>query len=209
MPEWELVQKLRKEAEEARQSALQAQAEAERTREALAQRLADLQREAEREDQIAEARARLQPGDRVVVPRLGYDRPGRIVKLDPRKKTAVIAIGHVHLGRRDRRADPPGRRAPRKSRPSALDAAKDRVPGRSSPWTTSSESDRGRDPTLSDRARTRGRPAVDSVTRHEPAGVFRKRTPSGGSRSDRWNGRPAWGSGTAQTPPWLPTFEPP
>jgi DNA mismatch repair protein MutS2 len=44
---------------------------------------------------IAEARARLQPGDRVVVPRLGYDRPGRLVKLDPRKKTAVVSIGHV------------------------------------------------------------------------------------------------------------------
>ena len=29
------------------------------------------------------------------MPRLGYDRPGRIVKLDPRKKTAVVAIGHV------------------------------------------------------------------------------------------------------------------
>ena len=94
-PEWELVQRLRKEAEDLRQSALQAQAEAQRTREALAQRLADLQREAQREDQLAEARARLQPGDRVVVPRLGYDRPGRVVKLDPRKKTAVIAIGHV------------------------------------------------------------------------------------------------------------------
>ncbi len=94
-PEWELIQKLRKEAEDARQSALAAQAEAERSREALAQRLADLQREAQREESIADARARLQPGDRVVVPRLGYDRPGRIVKLDPRKKTAVIAIGHV------------------------------------------------------------------------------------------------------------------
>ncbi len=94
-PEWELLQRLRKEAEDLRQSALQAQAEAQRTREALAQRLADLQREAQREDQLAEARARLQPGDRVVVPRLGYDRPGRVVKLDPRKKTAVVAIGHV------------------------------------------------------------------------------------------------------------------
>jgi DNA mismatch repair protein MutS2 len=29
------------------------------------------------------------------VPRLGYDRPGRIVKLNPRKRTAVVAIGHV------------------------------------------------------------------------------------------------------------------
>ncbi|MGA7497855.1 MAG: DNA strand exchange inhibitor protein, partial [Isosphaeraceae bacterium] len=62
---------------------------------ALSQRLADLQRGARRDEQLVEARARLQPGDRVVVPRLGYDRPGRIVKLDPRKKTAVVAIGHV------------------------------------------------------------------------------------------------------------------
>ncbi len=93
--EWELVGRLRKEAESARQAALTAQAEAERTREALNQRLADLQVETRREEQLVESRARLQPGDRVVVPRLGYDRPGRIVKVDPRKKTAVVAIGHV------------------------------------------------------------------------------------------------------------------
>ena len=95
IPEWELLQQVRKEAEEARQAALQAQAEAERTREALARRLAELQDETRQADTIVEARARLQPGDRVVVPRLGYDRPGRIVKLDVRKKTAVVAIGHV------------------------------------------------------------------------------------------------------------------
>ena len=95
VPDWEVLQQLRKEAEAARQAALQAQAEAERTREALARRLAELQDQTRHADTIAEARARLQTGDRVVVPRLGYDRPGRIVKLDPRKKTAVIAIGHV------------------------------------------------------------------------------------------------------------------
>ena len=37
----------------------------------------------------------MQPGDRVVVPRFGYDRPGRVVKIDPRKKTAVVAIGQM------------------------------------------------------------------------------------------------------------------
>jgi DNA mismatch repair protein MutS2 len=95
IPEWEAVQKLRKEAEEARQAALAAQLEAQRAREALAQRLAEVQRETERADSLAESRARLQPGDRVVVARLGYDRPGRLVKLDLRKKTAVVAIGHV------------------------------------------------------------------------------------------------------------------
>jgi DNA mismatch repair protein MutS2 len=95
VPDWEILQQLRKEAEEARQAALAAHADAERTRDALARRLAELQDETRQADTIAEARARLQPGDRVVVPRLGYDRPGRIVKLDPRKKMAVVAIGHV------------------------------------------------------------------------------------------------------------------
>lgn len=92
-PEWEILQKLRKEAEDARSSALAAQAEAQRTRDALQQRLADLQSQAEHDARIAEARNRLQPGDRVVVPRFGYDRPGRVVKLDARKATATVAIG--------------------------------------------------------------------------------------------------------------------
>jgi DNA mismatch repair protein MutS2 len=95
LPEMEVVQKLRQEAEAARQAALAAQAEAERSREALNQRLTDLQRQAENDARLADARARLQPGDRVVVPRFGYDRPGRVVKLDPRKKTAIVAIGQM------------------------------------------------------------------------------------------------------------------
>ena len=94
-PDWEILLRLRKEAEVAREAAILAQAEAERTREALAERMAELQKESQKADTIAEARARLQPGDRVVVARLGYDRPGRLVKLDPRKKSAVVAIGHV------------------------------------------------------------------------------------------------------------------
>jgi DNA mismatch repair protein MutS2 len=93
LPEMEIVQKLRKDAEDARQSALAAQAEADRSRDALNQRLGDLQKQAENDVRIIEARARLQPGDRVVVPRFGYDRPGRIVKLDARKKTATVSIG--------------------------------------------------------------------------------------------------------------------
>jgi DNA mismatch repair protein MutS2 len=93
LPEMEIIQKLRKDAEDARQSALSAQAEADRSREALNQRLGDLQKQAENDARITEARARLQPGDRVVVPRFGYDRPGRIVKLDPRKKSATVSIG--------------------------------------------------------------------------------------------------------------------
>jgi DNA mismatch repair protein MutS2 len=94
-PEMAIVHKLRSDAESARQSALAAQAEAERTREALNQRLGDLQRQAENDVRITEARARLQAGDRVVVPRFGYDRPGRVVRIDARKKTAVVAIGQM------------------------------------------------------------------------------------------------------------------
>jgi DNA mismatch repair protein MutS2 len=95
MPELEAIQKMRQEAEEARRSALEAQAEAERTREALNQRLDDLQRQVENDARLAEARERLQPGDRVVVPRMGYDRPGRVVKIDPRKKVATVMIGQM------------------------------------------------------------------------------------------------------------------
>jgi DNA mismatch repair protein MutS2 len=93
LPEWEIIQKMRKEAEESRQSALDAQAEAERTREALSLKLADLQKQTEQDERLADARARLKAGDRVVVPRLGYDRPGRIVKIDARKQIATVSVG--------------------------------------------------------------------------------------------------------------------
>ena len=93
--DWEVVQKLRQEAEASKQAAMAAEAEAVRVREALTQRLADSQRQAEGDARVAEARTRIQPGDRVVVPRFGYDRPGRVVKLDPRKNMAVVAIGQM------------------------------------------------------------------------------------------------------------------
>jgi DNA mismatch repair protein MutS2 len=94
-PDWEVLEKLRKEAAVARQAAVEAQAEAERTREALTGQLTRLHEEAQRTISLADARALIQIGDQVVVPRLGYDRPGRVVKLDQRKKSAKIAIGHV------------------------------------------------------------------------------------------------------------------
>ncbi len=91
----EALEKLRKESAAARQSAVEARAETERIREVLAQRLAQLHEEAQRSVGLSDARALLQIGDQVVVPRLGYDRPEGIFKLDQRKKTAKIAIGHV------------------------------------------------------------------------------------------------------------------
>jgi DNA mismatch repair protein MutS2 len=95
LPELEALQSLRKEAETARQAAIEFQAEAERSRNALNQRLADLQHQTELDARLASARADLKPGDRVVVPRFGYDRPGRVVRIDARKKSAVVSIGHV------------------------------------------------------------------------------------------------------------------
>jgi len=122
-PEWEVVQKLRKEAEDAKQQALTAQAEAERMREALSQRLADLQRQAEADTRMGEARALIQPGDRVVVPRFGYDRPGRVVKIDARKNMAVVAIGQMNWD------VPVGELVPQLLRQPEAPAAKGRKPG--------------------------------------------------------------------------------
>jgi DNA mismatch repair protein MutS2 len=93
--EWQVVQRLRREAEEARVAAVAEEAEARRVREALAQKLADLQNQSVQEMRLAEARGRLEPGDRVVVPRLGYDRPGRLVKIDAKRQTALVAIGNM------------------------------------------------------------------------------------------------------------------
>lgn len=87
---------MKQEAEQARQEAMAQQAEAERSRAAFAQKLADLQSQSDKDARLAESRARLQPGDRVVVPRLGYDRPGRIVRIDPKKNKAVVAIGQMN-----------------------------------------------------------------------------------------------------------------
>lgn len=95
VPEWELLVEARKEAEEARRRALEAETESLRVQEVFARRLAELEQETRKGDVLVEARARLEIGDKVVVPRLGYDRPGRLIKVDHRKRTAKVAIGHV------------------------------------------------------------------------------------------------------------------
>ncbi len=95
LPEWELLVQARKEAEDARRRAHAAEVESLRVQEAFARRLVELEHEARKGDVLAQARARLEVGDKVVVPRLGYDRPGRLVRLDHRKRTAKVAIGHV------------------------------------------------------------------------------------------------------------------
>ena len=59
------LQRLREEAEKAREEALAAQHEAERQREELRQKTETLEREAEEAAALREARLRLQPGDPV------------------------------------------------------------------------------------------------------------------------------------------------
>jgi DNA mismatch repair protein MutS2 len=90
-PELAKLQQAREEAEKARQEALLAQLEAEQRREAYQQKLNALQREAEQEKSLRNARARLQPGDAVRVPRL--ERQGQIVRVDPKKNLAVVRAG--------------------------------------------------------------------------------------------------------------------
>jgi DNA mismatch repair protein MutS2 len=90
-PEMVQLQKLRQDAERAREEALAAQHEADRQREELRQKTEAIQREAEKATALREARLKLGPGDIVHVPRFGKD--GRIVRVDHRKNAAVVAVG--------------------------------------------------------------------------------------------------------------------
>jgi DNA mismatch repair protein MutS2 len=90
-PEMMQLQKLREDAEKAREEALAAQHEAERQAEALRQKTALLEREAEEAAALREARLRLQPNDMVHVPR--FDKPGRIVRVDHKRNIVVVSVG--------------------------------------------------------------------------------------------------------------------
>jgi DNA mismatch repair protein MutS2 len=90
-PEMAQLQKMREEAEKAREEALQAQHEAERQREEYAQKMALVQREAEEREALREARTKLQPNDPVHVPRFG--KPGKLVRIDHKRNIAVVSVG--------------------------------------------------------------------------------------------------------------------
>jgi DNA mismatch repair protein MutS2 len=90
-PEMAQLQQKRQEAEKAREEALLAQHEAERQREEYHRKMALLQRQAEEEAALREARARLQPNDPVRVPR--FDKAGRLVRIDHKKNMAVVSVG--------------------------------------------------------------------------------------------------------------------
>jgi DNA mismatch repair protein MutS2 len=90
-PEMAQLQKMREEAEKAREEALLAQHEAERQREELRQKTILLEREAEEAAALREARLKLQPNDPVRVPR--FDKPGKIVRVDFKRNIAVVSLG--------------------------------------------------------------------------------------------------------------------
>ncbi len=90
-PELAQLQQQREEAEKARAEALRAQHEAQRQKEEYQEKLAQLQRQAEADEALRAARAKLQPNDPVRVPR--YDKTGRIVRIDHKRNLAVVSLG--------------------------------------------------------------------------------------------------------------------
>lgn len=90
-PELARLQEIREEAEKAREEARLAQHEAARKEEEYRQKMAKLEREAEEEAALKEARARLQANDPVRVTR--FDKPGRVVRVDHKKNTALVSVG--------------------------------------------------------------------------------------------------------------------
>lgn len=90
-PEMARLQELREQAEKARSEALQAQHEADRQRAEYQHKLVEADRQAAEQAALREARSRLQAGDAVTVPR--FDKPGRIVRIDPRRNIAIVSLG--------------------------------------------------------------------------------------------------------------------
>jgi DNA mismatch repair protein MutS2 len=90
-PEMAQLQQLREETEKARAEAMEAQREAQRQAEELRLRAEAVEREAKETAALREARARLQPRDRVYVPKFGET--GQIVRIDHKKNIAVVTLG--------------------------------------------------------------------------------------------------------------------
>lgn len=90
-PELAQLQEIRAEAEQARDTALQARLEAERQQQELRQKKEQIEKAAAAEAALREARSRLQADDLVHVRR--FDKTGRIVRVDHRKNLAVVNVG--------------------------------------------------------------------------------------------------------------------
>jgi DNA mismatch repair protein MutS2 len=90
-PELAQLQRLRQEAEQARDAALLSQHEAVRQREEYSQKLTQIERAAEEAAVLKEVRAKLQPNDPVRVAR--FDKPGRLVRVDYKRNVALVSVG--------------------------------------------------------------------------------------------------------------------
>jgi len=85
------LQKMREEAEKAREEALQAQHDAEKQAEEYRQKVEKVEREAQETEALRVARARLQVGDSVHVPR--FDKVGRVTRVDHKRGVAAVSLG--------------------------------------------------------------------------------------------------------------------
>jgi DNA mismatch repair protein MutS2 len=91
LPELRRLQQARQAAEAARQQALQALSEAEKQKAEWERRLRELEREEAQKRALAEARARLRPGDRVRIASLREQ--GEVIRVDTRRATVLVRAG--------------------------------------------------------------------------------------------------------------------
>lgn len=91
VPELRKLQELREQAETARSEALAARIVAERERDALRQKAAEAEQRQREADALREARENLRVNDAVRVAR--FEKVGRVVRVDIRKGTALVAVG--------------------------------------------------------------------------------------------------------------------
>lgn len=90
-PELAKLQQLRAEAEQARADALAAKSQAELEREELARQVESRNRELQRQEALRTVRENLQANDEVHVSR--FDKLGRVVRVDLRKKMVLVSVG--------------------------------------------------------------------------------------------------------------------
>jgi DNA mismatch repair protein MutS2 len=90
-PELARLQQLREETERARADAVAARLEADRERAELARKAEDLDRRNREQESLNRARESLQVNDEVRVSR--FDKVGRVVRVDLRRRTALVSVG--------------------------------------------------------------------------------------------------------------------
>ncbi len=90
-PEMVLLQKKREEAEQAREGALAAQADANMQKAEFERSKADLERQASADAALRDFRRSLRPGEVVKISR--FDKPGKVVRIDHKKNVAAVSLG--------------------------------------------------------------------------------------------------------------------